>query len=181
MRNMDFYEDAEDSWFLTECIKKHENLKDKNILEIGTGSGYIAYELAKEAKKVYASDINKKAIRYALEKRRRKNIYYVIGEGIRWVGNLEIDIIVFNPPYLPYDSSSSDQLIDKALYGGKEGYEFTHRLLQQIQQKFSNITVYFLLSSLSNIQEFLKYWRNIIIIEMKKLSFETLYCLKLKI
>lgn len=178
---MDFYEDAEDTWFLTECVKKHENLKNKNVLEIGTSSGYIAYELAKEAKKVYASDINKKAIKYAMEKRKRKNIYYIIGNGIKWIGNLKIDVIVFNPPYLPNDSFSSDQLIDKALYGGKEGYEFAYLLLQQIQQKFSNITTYFLLSSLSNIEEFLKYWKDIAIIEMKKLSFETLYCLKLKI
>lgn len=178
---MDFYEDAEDSWFLTECVKKHENLKGSVILEIGTGSGYIAYELAKKADKVYSCDINNQALKYAIAKRSRKNIYYVMADGIKWLKRVNIDLIVFNPPYLPNDSIDLNKLIDKALYGGVKGYEFSYELIQQIKQKFSNITIYFILSSLSNIDEFLTLEKNVEVLASKKLSFETLYCLKLKI
>lgn len=69
------YEPREDSFLLLESVKKYAK---GNVLEIGTGSGILAFEASKlkDVDLVIAIDLNKKSVDYC--KRKYKNIKNLI-------------------------------------------------------------------------------------------------------
>ncbi|WP_311487642.1 peptide chain release factor N(5)-glutamine methyltransferase [uncultured Helcococcus sp.] len=124
---------------LVEEILKEE-LKDKKLLDIGTGSGAIAVSLDLENKdnlQVSACDISKEALEVA-----RMNAEK-LGAHLDFIHsdlfeNIEgrFDIIVSNPPYISEeDYDKLDELLYHepkiALYGGLKGYEIYEKIIDQ--------------------------------------------------
>lgn len=124
---------------LVEEILKEE-LKDKKLLDIGTGSGAIAVSLNLENKdnlQVSACDISKEALEVA-----RMNAEK-LGGHVDFIHsdlfeNIEgrFDIIVSNPPYISEeDYDKLDELLyhepKTALYGGVKGYEIYEKIIDQ--------------------------------------------------
>lgn len=98
---MRIYEPREDSFLLLEEIQKQKKIE--NALDIGTGSGILALELAKHAKNVIAVDINKEAIKEfnkIIKKNHIRNIKTIHSDLFSKVFG-KFDLIVFNPPYVP--------------------------------------------------------------------------------
>jgi release factor glutamine methyltransferase len=97
------------------------------VLEVGTGSGKIAAELAKMAP-VVATDINPHATVCAHKAGVgvvRCDLFY----GIRG----SFDLIVFNPPYLPTEPHERiDDWLEYALDGGTTGRETIRRFASGI-------------------------------------------------
>ena len=97
------------------------------VLEVGTGSGKIAAELAKLAL-VVATDINPHAAVCA----RKAGVGVVrcdLCNGIRG----SFDLIVFNPPYLPTEPHERiDDWLEYALDGGTTGRETIQRFASGI-------------------------------------------------
>lgn len=131
---------------LVEEILK-ENLRDKKLLDIGTGSGAIAISLALENKKnlhVSACDISTKALEVArmnAEKfgARVEFIHSDIFENIEG----KFDIIVSNPPYISEeDYDKLDELLyhepKTALYGGVKGYEIYEKIINQAKSHLAD-------------------------------------------
>jgi len=99
----------------------------------------------------------------------------------------KFDLILFNTPYLPCEKGEnySDLTFkDKAIYGGKQGYEVIEEFIYQIGDKLKeNGTVLMIFSSFSN----LEYIQNILnlnlfkyeILKEENIQFEKLYCLKI--
>jgi release factor glutamine methyltransferase len=89
--------------------------KEWKILEMGTGSGYIALRIAEKVKKVMAVDINPTAVRCAKINVKINNLTdRVIVLESNLFSNLReeyYDSIIFNPPYL---SRKPRSLIDKS-------------------------------------------------------------------
>ena len=96
------YEAREDTLLLIKHMKKYATGKDY-VLEMGTGSGVVAIEACKYAKKVLAVDINPKAI--TLAKKNAKKIVNITIKKSDLFSNIKkeekFNLIVFNPPYLP--------------------------------------------------------------------------------
>jgi release factor glutamine methyltransferase len=86
------------------------------VLEVGTGSGLIAAEIARKSR-VIATDINPHAVICA----RNAGVDVVrtdLFTGIRGA----FDLILFNPPYLPTQPEERiDDWLEYALDGGKNG------------------------------------------------------------
>lgn len=125
---------------LVEEILK-EDLKDKSILDIGTGSGAIAISLALEAKdaKITASDISIKALEIAKlnAKDLCASVEFIESDLFENI-NEKFDIIVSNPPYISqkdYDNLDSELFFEprRALLGGQNGYEIYERIVKGLK------------------------------------------------
>jgi release factor glutamine methyltransferase len=122
----DYYEPAEDTFLLLEQVKKYAHGK---VLEIGTGSGILAIEAARHPCSVLAVDISTCALKVAQQNARSqklRNIRFRESDLFRNVSG-KFNAIIFNPPYLPQDEG----IEDKAIYGGKQGYEVIERFLKE--------------------------------------------------
>lgn len=130
---------------LVEEILK-ENLDNKKIIDIGTGSGAIAISLDLENKSntdVYASDISLEAINVAKQNAQKlsANIEFIHSDLFENIDE-KFDIIVSNPPYL---SEKEYDEVDEVLYfepqnallGGEKGYEIYERIIEQAKDYFN--------------------------------------------
>ncbi|MBI2141957.1 methyltransferase [Candidatus Woesearchaeota archaeon] len=175
---MHAYEPREDSFLLLEAVKE---LASGKVLDMGTGSGLLAVEAAKlkSVKSVTATDISRAALKAAAANAKKEGvrISFVCSDLFVHVPEGKFDTIVFNPPYLPQDKGVSD----KAVYGGKKGYETIERFFKSSSRYLSESgRILLLFSSLTKKQKV----DEIIsgncydyeIFAEKPLFFEILYC-----
>jgi len=116
----------EDSFLLLDEVRKHAFGK---VLDMGTGSAIQALEAAdrKEVKEVLAVDIDKGVIAQLKKIITNPKITLKYSNLFSTVVG-KFDTIVFNPPYLPQDEG----IEDRALYGGKKGYELIGKFFRQV-------------------------------------------------
>ena len=168
------YDPAEDSLMLAKYVSK---LAKGKVLDLGTGSGIQALAAAKskKTKSVLAVDIDKEVIKACKENIKNKKITFRYSNLFSNIKG-KFDTIIFNPPYLPKDK----KIKDKALYGGKLGYELIVKFLKQAKKHLNEdgiILVVF--SSLTNKkkidEEIKKQGFRKKELEKKRIFFEDLY------
>lgn len=126
-------------------IIKQNNLK--SVLDIGTGSGAIAYTIACETEaKVYASDISEKALEVAKENSKDTDISFIqsdVYSNINLGINLDnkLDMIISNPPYIPSGDYVEDIVKNNephlALYAGEKGLDIYDRIIKDAEKYLS--------------------------------------------
>ncbi|MHA2400743.1 MAG: HemK2/MTQ2 family protein methyltransferase [Promethearchaeota archaeon] len=189
--NKEVYSPSEDSFLLIDYFKKNIdeisfdgiNLRNiENILDMGTGTGIIAIylQLLKSINpsfksRIIASDIMEESIKCAKINEELNNI----NEEITFVHsdlfksfpkNLKssINIIIFNPPYLPSSklmkSVESKWNVDYSWDGGEKGFETSLRFLEDAKM-FLNLEedhyIYIINSSRTDSVEFEKSIQNL--------------------
>ncbi len=124
-------------------IKDNFNSKI-NILDLCTGSGSIAISLSKELNcSVDASDISSKALEIARINAKENNadINYIESDLFDKI-NGKYDVIISNPPYIPYDEEVMDIVKNnepkKALYADNEGLYFYEQILKNCKNYLKN-------------------------------------------
>ncbi len=128
---MEVYEPREDSKLLAEEVRR---LAHGSVLDMGTGSGIQAIAAAglKRVKGVVAADISKEALKAAKKNAEEagagKKIRLVRSCLFKKLKKQRFDTIIFNPPYLPDDKEFND----KAIHGGKKGYELIERFFSEV-------------------------------------------------
>ena len=118
-------------------VKKY-NLKDLDILELGTGSGCISIALSKELKpkSIDALDISGAALSVAKSnaKLNNTNINFIKKDMNKFKPNKKYDLIISNPPYLT-SSDETDIGIKyepkKALFASDNGNYFYKEILKK--------------------------------------------------
>ncbi|MDD1659213.1 MAG: methyltransferase [Methanomicrobiales archaeon] len=121
------YPVREDSLLLLEVALDEVRPSDR-VLDLGTGSGYIARHLVGKAALIIATDVNPHACRIASYE----------GVGVArsdLTAGLQghFDLMLFNPPYLP--TKPGERIADwleKALDGGENGRDVIGRLLPDL-------------------------------------------------
>lgn len=171
------YEPAEDSYLLVDAIRLVcRSFKPKGSLDMGTGSGIIALELAKISKQVVAADIDAECVS-SLEGVVPENVVILKSDLFEAFKEHKFDLITFNPPYLPVGEDDSP---DIALDGGPTGIELTVRFLEQaVGHLNKGGRILFIASSLADIagleNHAKKIFKKMRIVMEKKLPFETLF------
>ncbi len=176
---MTVYTPREDSFLLRDHIRQLD-LDGKKVLDMGTGSGIIAIEAAKNGADVTAADINPEAINYADEQARKKgledSIEFVESDLFQDV-NGKYDFILFNPPYLPEKEGVSGE---KTWEGGETGVEITRQFIDSAQTHLSeNGQLIVIMSSHARWQDLTDEY-SLEVIGSEKLWFETLYLARSK-
>lgn len=162
------YEPREDTYLILNEIKK-KDLKAKEALEIGTGSGLIAEKMLEKKAEVTASDINTEALNQLPSEIQsiKSNLFENIEE--------KYDLIVFNPPYLPGEEKESDMEASETWYGGEKGIEVTEKFLDKSSKYLKEGgECLIILSSLAEIDDLIEEY-DLDIVNEKKIWFETLY------
>ncbi|MBC8224482.1 methyltransferase [Candidatus Bathyarchaeota archaeon] len=124
------YKPAEDTLLL---LRHAERLVEGDVLEMGTGSGYIAIELSRlpRVRSVVGVDIDPKAVgmarNNALEAGVSDEVGFLESDLFQNLGDSRFNWILFNPPYLP-----SEGAIDELSWaGGGTGGELLMRFLSE--------------------------------------------------
>ncbi|WP_126661416.1 HemK2/MTQ2 family protein methyltransferase [Haloterrigena salifodinae] len=150
----DVYQPAEDSHLLADAAC--ENLADADegsvVLEVGTGSGYVAGRIDDETPaRVIAADLNPHAVRQA----REAGLEAVRADLVAPFADGALDAVVFNPPYLPTDPDNEwDDWMERALSGGEDGRAVIDPFLADIGRVLApDGSVYLLVSSLTGVDE----------------------------
>jgi len=166
----EIYQPAEDSYFLSEILKKQIKSKNQKFLDIGSGLGIQAQtliDLGVSPRNITLADINKKAIQHLKKNLPNcKIIHSNLFEKIKG----EFDVIFFNPPYLPKNKFDSK----KDTTGGKKGSETINKFLKQAKKHLNkNGKIFLLASSFTKNINFLDYEKKLL--GKKKLFFEELF------
>jgi release factor glutamine methyltransferase len=114
------YQPAEDSRLLAETAIEHGEIGPGDIvLDVGTGSGYVAARLREETgAQVVGSDISADACRQASE----AGVPVVQADLFGPFRDGRFDTVVCNPPYLPTPPDKEwDDPMERALSGGEDG------------------------------------------------------------
>ncbi len=181
--NKEIYLPREDSFFFLEYLEKI-NLKNKKILDMGTGSGILAKKcFEKNPKKIYAVDINKKAVektKNRLEEKQNQDVVVLRSNLFDKIKNIKFDLILFNPPYLPSNENEAKREIEKAWLGGEDGLKIIKKFLNQAKNHLSDKgKILLLISNKTNNKEFKRFLTSIgynyRVVKEKKLFFEKLF------
>lgn len=198
------YEPEEDSKLLLKHIinqikhdtigKPKEKLNQISICEIGVGSGFVISNLAKQFPELnyFGSDINPSATdltKLELSKIKTKTKPNLQNKPFfdGFNESQKFDYIIFNTPYFPFESKNDSfenmTMKDRAIYGGKNGFEVINEFTEKCLNKFSENGVGIMIfSSLSNLGEIEKHLKkldfNFQMLESENSFFEKIHCLK---
>ncbi|MFP8954237.1 HemK2/MTQ2 family protein methyltransferase [Natrialbaceae archaeon A-arb3/5] len=150
----DVYQPAEDSQLLAETACERindEHTGPTTVLEVGTGSGYVAARVAAETDaRVIASDVNPHAVSQASG----DAVEAVRADLVSPFAAEAFDAVLFNPPYLPTDPENEwDDWMERALSGGEDGRAVIDPFLGSVDRVLApKGVVYLLASSLTGVE-----------------------------
>ncbi|MCX6816228.1 MAG: methyltransferase [Candidatus Aenigmarchaeota archaeon] len=147
----DVYYPREDTEILAKTIEKGD-LKNKEVLEIGCGSGLLSIIMAKAGAKVTSVDINPASVKTTKlnAKKNKINISVLISDLFENVKG-KYDLIIFNPPYLPVGQDDPE---DITYSGGSSGREIIERFIVYLKNYLKkNGRVLLVISSLTGEKE----------------------------
>lgn len=172
------YAPEADTYLLCE-MALNECRPGEQVLEVGTGSGYIAARLSKKAF-VLATDISPHAVREAC----RAGVAVVRTDLFAGIC-APFDLIVFNPPYLPTrEEERLDDWLEYALDGGEDGRQVIQRFSREVRRILGlNGRILLLISSLTGLTEVTLLFENegfeSEILEKRTIFDEDLYVLRI--
>ena len=135
------YEPSDDTFLLAEQVKK---LVQGKVLDLGTGSGYLAEIAIKKGCQVLAADINLECVTYC----NNKGIKTIQSDLFSDIKD-KFDYIIFNPPYLPEDENEDGES-KLVTTGGKKGNEIIIKFFEQVKSYLNqNGQILILVSSLT--------------------------------
>ena len=141
---------------LVEWALKSLKSGDK-VLDLGTGSGCITVDLAKEAEKngikdltLYASDITDSALRTSEENFLTYDLDVVTRKANVLIGLEKFDKIISNPPYIKTTEKKEmdDNVLQnepkEALFAGSDGLDFYKKFAKQVRDHLNSHGEFFL-------------------------------------
>jgi release factor glutamine methyltransferase len=127
----DVYLPSDDTWLMAETVLQ---FRPRRFIEIGTGTGLIAIAAARNGAEVTATDLNPQALALAREnaKRNQVDLRLVRADDLKGLRQDRIDLMAWNPPYLPTDTDDHlPGMLNGAFDGGPDGLGPTRKVLKR--------------------------------------------------
>jgi len=122
------YQPAEDSDLLARTARERVAAGDR-VLDVGTGSGYVAAVLAEAGADAVGVDVSPLACRQAAD----IGVPVVRGDLVSPFRDEVFDLVAFNPPYLPTPPEQEwDDWMEHALSGGEDGRRLVDPFLDTV-------------------------------------------------
>ena len=175
------YNPSDDSYLILEVTEVRAG---ERFLDMGCGSGLIAIHAAKAGADVVAADISPHAVDCTRRNAHRNGVKLeVIQSDLFDRIRGSFDVIVFNPPYLALEETSTSW-IERSWSGGQDGADVAGPFLEQAPEHLTpNGRIYMILSSLGGLRTLLrtakKYYRSELI-EEKHMFFESIFAYRLE-
>jgi release factor glutamine methyltransferase len=174
------YQPAEDSQLLADAVV--ENVAPgERLLDVGTGSGYVAHRAGAAGARVVGSDLNPEACGQAAE----AGVPVVRADLTTAFREDSFDVVTFNPPYLPEPEDGGwGDWMETALSGGEDGRAVVDPFLDDVGRVLApGGRVYLLVSTLTGLDEVREYAAErgltAVEVESESFSFEQLFVLEL--
>lgn len=118
------YSPSDDTFLMLDVLSKMA-VEEKEVLDVGTGSGILALYCAMRGAHVTATDIDEKALHHASQAAQdlQVSLHVALSDIFSNVIG-HFDLIIFNPPYLP-SATTKDRTVD----GGKRGEVVAEKFL----------------------------------------------------
>ena len=144
-----------DTILLCEAAAAEVRANDR-VLEVGSGSGFIAFRLLRKASLVIATDCNP----YAARMTHKKGVDVICTDFAAALRG-PFDLILFNPPYLPTAPEERiDDPLELALDGGTDGRSVIARFAATVGDVLApQGRILLLVSSLTGPQEVIDLFR----------------------
>jgi release factor glutamine methyltransferase len=174
------YQPSDDTYLMLDSLAGY---RGKLALEIGVGSGIILKELCKRFSVVVGTDIDLDALSFCNHSN-GMGVDLVCCDGVKALASSQkYDLIVSNPPYLPFDGND---IFDRTICGGIAGSEIAIEFIKSAINLLSQHgAILILVSSLSNLPQFYKEVASLGLsrrtISKKKLFFESLLVEEIRI
>ena len=141
------YQPAEDSALLARTATERVSPGDR-VLDVGTGSGYVAAKLAEAGAEAVGVDLSPLACREAAD----NGVPVVRGDLVAPFQDDSFDLVSFNPPYLPTPEAAEwDDWMEHALSGGEDGRRLVDPFLESVGRVLTaDSEVLLLVSSLTD-------------------------------
>ncbi|MBV0901018.1 HemK2/MTQ2 family protein methyltransferase [Haloarcula salina] len=124
------YQPAEDSDLLARTARERVASGDR-VLDVGTGSGYVAAVLAEAGADAVGVDVSPLACRQAAD----NGVPVVRGDLVSPFRDGVFDLVTFNPPYLPTPQEREwDDWMEHALSGGEDGRRLVDPFLDTVER-----------------------------------------------
>lgn len=122
------YQPAADSDLLVRTAADRVETGDR-VLDVGTGSGYVAAKLARAGTRAVGVDLSPLACREAAG----NGVPVVRGDLVTPFRDGAFDLVAFNPPYLPTPEDAEwDDWMEHALSGGEDGRRLVDPFLASV-------------------------------------------------
>jgi len=169
------YLPSDDTIFLANTVNRYSGTL---ALEIGTSSGIVLMELAKQFKTVIGTDIDFCSLKRLLEMSRNQRV--ICCHAASALHGIKFDLIVTNPPYLPNATGHIDNTTDGGLAGVEITIDFLKDAIDRLEIGGKILIIVSSISDTRNLDSFLSK-NNIIVkkIAQKELFYETLQILEL--
>lgn len=121
------YSPREDSFLILDALS-NLNLRNMDVLDMGTGSGLLGLYCAQEGARVTVTDIHNEVLENVLLSASRLGLKIKAAKSDLFSGIVErFDIVLFNPPYLP-----SEDIKDTTVDAGKDGRRLIDRFFEDL-------------------------------------------------
>ncbi len=175
------YRPSDDSFLLFDSVK---NLKARIAVDVGTGTGFIAINIASNCDFVVGTDIDFGSIKEArniIRDKKIHNIDLIVCDLISVLKDSSVDLVIFNPPYLPSDEYKTD--IDMQTLQFYNNSDVIARFIIDARRVLTHYgSCYVIYSSLTDTQEMMRnactLFNSVKVIAEKSFFFERLYVVK---
>jgi release factor glutamine methyltransferase len=157
------YEPDADSFLLLDALElKYKEIVELNpliVFEFGSGSGlattFIAKHFRPSPSLFFAIDINPHACQstkrtFVQNHQNQKHPLNVVQCNLAdpLIDRLssQVDLILFNPPYVPTETSDVEEVIERTFAGGKDGIEVIELAIGQASRLLSAQGVFFMIA-----------------------------------